>query len=168
MNKSVLSLVLFCVFASLWAQEPPGCSVKSATTRTKSQLRTKSGSKTPLKGKLTTSKRTTTRSRTSDRDERAVPLIASPIYLPQSSSGANTAITASNGYLYVVVGNKLYKVNEKTMRTVEVTTLSSAHVSRTSEKEKLASTETKTAAKPTRRTSTTKRVATRTSKLKRG
>ena len=52
------------------------------------------------------------------------PVIAtvSPVYLPQGNS-SGTAITASGGYLYVVEGHKLYKVNERTLKTVQVSTL---------------------------------------------
>src|ERR1044072_4194375 len=166
MNKSMLRPVLLPVFASLWAQDPPGCSVKTASTRSKNQLRTSTKSKTTLKGKLPAPKRSSTRSKSPERDDRAVPLIASPIYLPQSSSGANTAITASNGYLYVVVGSKLYKVNEKTMRTVDVTTLSTQSA-KTSRKQELAMVQPKTSTRATR-TSSTRKAATKTSKPKRG
>jgi hypothetical protein len=51
-----------------------------------------------------------------------MPVFASPIYLPQPSA-PGTAITASNGFLYIVAGQKLYKVSEKTLKTMQVSVL---------------------------------------------
>ncbi len=57
-------------------------------------------------------------------DQGNMPVIAnvSPVYLQQGNP-PGTAITASGGFLYVVVGQRLYKVSEKTMKTVQVSTL---------------------------------------------
>ena len=50
------------------------------------------------------------------------PFIASPIYIPQTAPVA-TAITASDGFLYVVSGDRLYKISQKSLKTIQVATL---------------------------------------------
>lgn len=119
-----LALALACA-APVFAQEPPGCAAKSST-HTKKQLRTVD---TPKRLKGTLPKRKTidlrrNRTKAPESDERLMPFIASPVYMPQAAGSGGTAITASNGYLYVVVEHKLYKVNEKTLKTVQVSYLS--------------------------------------------
>lgn len=131
-----LSLALACAYSlCATAQEPPGCSVK----RTRSHLLAESPQKSEITGKLPKRrvldlrKKKKTIARQSD-GESQMPIIASPIYLPQASD-SGTAITASNGYLYVVVGETLYKVNEKSLKTVQVSRLSRSPIKSASSSE---------------------------------
>jgi hypothetical protein len=134
-NKLIgLALALACA-ASLVAQEPPGCVDK---THTRKQLRT--AQKSEIRGKLPKRKVLDLRRKPARKSQSAfesdrMPIIASPIYLPQAAGTANAAITASNGYLYVVVGQRLYKVNEKTLKTVQVSTLGRVESSTASDSE---------------------------------
>jgi hypothetical protein len=126
MNNRVLSLALTLSCASLLcatAQEPPGCKPGQTTkTHTRKQLRAASEQKSEITGKLPKRSR---RSATRDSDSNTTPFIASPIYLPSTNTGS-AAITESNGFLYVVSGQRLYKVNEKTLKTVQVSALGRA------------------------------------------
>lgn len=133
MNNRVLSFVLTFACASLvgaMPQEPPGCksNTQSSKSHTKKQLRAAAEQKSEISGKLPrrdTAKTRKHKAATEDTERSgSLPFIASPIYLPSTGSGPGTAITASNGYLYVVVGQKLYKVSEKTLRTVQISALS--------------------------------------------
>src|SRR4051812_11383337 len=119
MNNRILSLTLTLLCASSLiarAQDPPGCAT-TAVTHTKKHLL---NHKPRLKGRLPKGKplhqrkRHTTTAVEPDNFGRNMPVIASPIYMPQTNGG-NAAITASNGYLYVVVGQKLYKVDQATL-----------------------------------------------------
>lgn len=134
MNNRLLSFMLTVSCASLLAlahgQEPPGCKTQ---THTRKQLRSTASRKSehgkPATHKVLDLRRSKRRSaaKAQARSEPAslqTPVIASPIYLPQANS-PGTAITASSGFLYVVVGQKLYKVNEKSLKTVQVAQLGS-------------------------------------------
>ncbi len=130
MNLRILSLALAFACASLLvahAQEPPGCSVKSSHKK-----HAKAVQHSEISGKLPKRKvLDLRRHKTAEPEEpQAIPVIASPIYLPQAGT-TGTAITASNGYLYVVVGERLYKVNEKTLKTVQVSQLGNREIERT-------------------------------------
>ncbi|HVT13390.1 MAG TPA: hypothetical protein VHE55_14075 [Fimbriimonadaceae bacterium] len=127
-----MSLALAFACASLpvaHAQEPPGCSVKSSP---KKHSHAKPAQHSEISGKLPKRKVLDLRRHKTAEPEEApsIPVIASPIYLPQAGTNG-TAITASNGYLYVVVGERLYKVNEKTLKTVQVSALGNREVERT-------------------------------------
>jgi hypothetical protein len=118
MNMKLGAIALALVASLAIAQEPPGC-------RADNSRHGRGQRKTEITGHLT--KRSSPpkrRKKTAESDEgRLSPVIASvsPVYFPQNGDG--TAITASGGYLFVVVGQKLYKVDEKTLKTVQVSTL---------------------------------------------
>jgi len=130
MNNRLLCLGLALLCAPAFAahlQEPPGCSVKSASAAHVAVL-----AETPTEPAHHSKRKKARNTKTSNR-KRSVhptefedlhgPVIASPIYLPQPGQGSAAAITESRGYLYVVVGQRLYKVDEKTLRTVQTSPL---------------------------------------------
>jgi hypothetical protein len=124
MNNRILSVALVCAFCvAAHAQEPPGCVANTHTKKQLKQHRTISG-KLPKRKVLDLRKHHKV---TPDKkiDNNVMPVFASPIYLPQEGMHG-TAITASDGYLFVVVGEKLYKVNQKTLKTVQVSRLGQA------------------------------------------
>jgi hypothetical protein len=124
MNRWILSLALSFACASIFGQEPPGCNTK--TTKTAKHLmavstdRSTGKSKTPKRRVLDLRKNT---KRPAKREaSEYFPVIASPIFVPQESAG--TAMTASNGFLYILSDGRLYKVSEKTLKTIQVATIS--------------------------------------------
>jgi hypothetical protein len=126
MNKRTWATALLLVVAALVvAQEPPGCRSNSSRHGRK-HVKAPVAQIHEIKGRLPhrpAINRRKAQEITFDPDQ-ARPVIAtvSPLYIPQPA-GSGSAITASKGYLYVVVGQKLYKVDETTLKTVQVSTL---------------------------------------------
>jgi hypothetical protein len=108
-------------------QEPPGCNTKTTQTRkhlkTVSTQRSQTKSKTPKRRVLDLRSNKTTKRSTPKVSSENYPVIASPIFVPQDNGGGGTAITSSNGYLYIVMDKKLYKISERTLKTIQVTQL---------------------------------------------
>lgn len=126
MNKRILGFVLALVSASQLiavAQEPPGCAPHSTKKKPRAQISGKlaKGDVLDLRSKKRSAKHAAATRKAAD-DPMQSPVIASPIFLSQPAN-SGTAITASNGFLFVVVGQKLYKVNEKSLKTVQVSEL---------------------------------------------
>ncbi len=128
MNQRLVSLALGLLGTCAIAlpQEPPGCTDR---TTIRKHLRVQSqDSKTrrPAVLDLRRKKHTATKRAKTRQVEPALfqnPMVATPIYMPQPAPSTATAITESRGFLYVVVGQKIYKVDEKTMRTLQVSQL---------------------------------------------
>jgi hypothetical protein len=133
MNNRFVSFALALSCAAIVCalpQEPPGCVTK---THMRKHLVAVSDQRSEISGKLPKRKLLDLRTKKKKRRHKAVPpvdnsdqmtpVIASPIYLPQSPAATGTAITASGGFLYVVVGQRLYKVSEKTLKTIQVSQL---------------------------------------------
>jgi len=101
------------------AQEPPGCSIRSDTV---AYSRSSEHATRAVHHTRKTKPRKARHELEGAVDHLTAPVIASPIYVPQAD-GSGAAITESRGFLYVVVGKRLYKVDEKTLRTVQTSEL---------------------------------------------
>ncbi|HTQ09661.1 MAG TPA: hypothetical protein VMI31_06280 [Fimbriimonadaceae bacterium] len=123
MNKGLMLALLCAALVVADGQEPPGCSIRSQTVSyTHSGEHAKHAAARRHKTKPRKPRRKTA-ALEGAIDRLSAPVIASPIYVPQPGERSAAAITESRGFLYVVVGNKLYKVDETTLRTVKTSEL---------------------------------------------
>lgn len=117
MNLRLLVAVPALGCLAAWSQEPPTPSSRKPA-RIAASAKT-SPPKTEFTDRTLDLRRSKRPSEPASRNDPMMPLIASPVFVPQTAGPAAPAMISSQGYLYVVSGDTLFKVSERTMKVVQ-------------------------------------------------